>query len=334
MKIHHSSISSTIGAWNIAQENGRFSLGNLIFRFLYCHFLIMNILLSVANGDLWKDSYAIEIDIWGETMIKRVLSVLLLLTMALSLFSAPAMAAPDEQSADDTLPTAPSPLSEPAMAAPDVPSADDVLTMVLSLFTMPVVEAFDGLIPNDPFAFGACNENVLLLQTYLIANGFALAESGVYDEATAEAVEQYQASVGFEATGQVDDKTLDRLVRVEAFIEIAKSKLGTRYVRGGKGPNKFDCSGFVYWSLNQAGVEQGYMNSHAWQRCRKYTRIRSMKDLIRGDVLSFEGHVAIYLGQGRMIDASGSNRKVVIRTNSILQSSYWRRNFVAGFRVF
>lgn len=121
---------------------------------------------------------------------------------------------------------------------------------------------------------------------------------------------------------------------VETFIAIAKSKLGSKYVRAGKGPNTFDCSGFVYWCLNQAGVKQGYMTSSAWQKTTKYQRITSMNALERGDIVSFKGHVGIYLGDGKMIDASSSEGKVRITSSTIQNSSYWKRNFVAGFRVF
>ncbi len=121
---------------------------------------------------------------------------------------------------------------------------------------------------------------------------------------------------------------------VETFIAVAKSKLGSRYVRAGKGPNTFDCSGFVYWSLNQAGVKQGYMTSSAWQKTTKYQRISSMSNLERGDIISFRGHVGIYLGDGKMIDASSSEGKVRITSSNIHSSSYWKSHFVAGFRVF
>ncbi len=124
----------------------------------------------------------------------------------------------------------------------------------------------------------------------------------------------------------------------EAFIEIAQSKLGCKYVRGAKGPNKFDCSGFVFWCLNQAGVKQSYMTSIAWRSCTKYKRITSMKDIKRGDVLVFKGssmakgHVGIYLGNGSMIDASSSKGKVRI-TNSILSSKYWSDHFLMAYRI-
>lgn len=124
----------------------------------------------------------------------------------------------------------------------------------------------------------------------------------------------------------------------ETFIQIAESKLGCKYVRGAKGPNKFDCSGFVYWCLNQAGVKQSYMTSIAWRSCTKYLRIKSMSDIKRGDVLVFKGksmstgHVGIYLGSGRMIDASSSKGKVRI-TESILSSTYWKEHFLMAYRI-
>ena len=89
----------------------------------------------------------------------------------------------------------------------------------------------------------------------------------------------------------------------------------------------------MYYCLNQAGISQGYMTSSAWQSCTKYPKVSSMSDLKRGDIISFEGHVGIYLGDGEMIDASSSRGKVRI-TSNILSSSYWTSHFVCGFRVF
>ncbi len=126
---------------------------------------------------------------------------------------------------------------------------------------------------------------------------------------------------------------------VEKFIEIAQTKLGCKYVRGAKGPNQFDCSGFVYWCMNQAGVKQSYMTSIMWRSCSKYKRINSMSDLKRGDVLVFKGksmatgHVGIYLGDGKMIDASSSRGQVRITDSNILKSSYWQEHFLMAYRI-
>ena len=119
---------------------------------------------------------------------------------------------------------------------------------------------------------------------------------------------------------------------IDSFISVAESKLGSKYVGGGKGPNVFDCSGFVYWCLNQVGVSQSYMTSYTWRSCTRYTRIENMSDLQRGDVIVYKGHVAICAGNGYMIDASSSNGKVVKRVYT--GSSYWTRNFICGYRIF
>ena len=126
---------------------------------------------------------------------------------------------------------------------------------------------------------------------------------------------------------------------VEKFIEIAQGKLGCKYVRGAKGPNQFDCSGFVFWCMNQAGVKQSYMTSIMWRTCSKYKRINSMSDIKRGDVLVFKGksmatgHVGIYLGDGKMIDASSSRGQVRITENNILKSAYWQEHFLMAYRI-
>ncbi len=131
--------------------------------------------------------------------------------------------------------------------------------------------------------------------------------------------------------GGTGNNDSDVQARIEKFIRIANNKLGSRYVRGGKGPNVFDCSGFVYWCLTQAGVSQRYMTSHMWANCTRYQRNNSFSNIKRGDVLVFEGHVGISLGNGMMIDASQSKGQVVIRSN---QSSYWRSVFICSFRIF
>ena len=140
-------------------------------------------------------------------------------------------------------------------------------------------------------------------------------------------------------TGSGGGSSAANLKGVEKLIKIAESKLGCRYVRGAKGPNSFDCSGFVYWCLNQAGVRQSYMTSIIWRSCSKYKRINSMSALKRGDILVFKGesmstgHVGIYLGDGKMIDASSSQGQVRITSSSILKSTYWQNHFLMAYRI-
>mgnify|MGYP001298720366 CR=1 FL=1 len=133
-----------------------------------------------------------------------------------------------------------------------------------------------------------------------------------------------------------DDKTTEPAAPNEAsasaLIDFAKTQLGKKYVHGGKGPNGFDCSGFVYYCLNKVGYQIKYMTSAGWAKCG-ISKVSSMSDLKKGDIVCFKGHVGIYMGDGNMIDASSSQGKIRICSN-IFKSSYWKKTFICGRRVF
>ncbi len=118
---------------------------------------------------------------------------------------------------------------------------------------------------------------------------------------------------------------------VSALIKAAESRLGCKYVLGAKGPNQFDCSGLVYWCLNNAGVKQSYMTSSGWRNCSKYQRITSRSQVKAGDILVFTGHVGIAVSNSMMIDASTSNGKVVKRSS---YGSYWDSRWICAYRIF
>lgn len=117
---------------------------------------------------------------------------------------------------------------------------------------------------------------------------------------------------------------------VATLISIAQSKLGCPYVWGAKGPNSFDCSGFVYWCLNQAGVSQSYITSSGWRNVGRYTRINNFSEIQAGDIVVVSGHVGIAAGGGTVIDASSSNGRVIHHS----LSSWWANNFICAWRIF
>jgi cell wall-associated NlpC family hydrolase len=93
-----------------------------------------------------------------------------------------------------------------------------------------------------------------------------------------------------------------------AFLRAAESRLGLPYVWGGNGPGVFDCSGLVRWSLAQAGV---VMPRVAADQARTGPPV-PLGQLQPGDLLFYHtdptapgyiSHVAIYLGDGMMLQA-------------------------------
>lgn len=115
-----------------------------------------------------------------------------------------------------------------------------------------------------------------------------------------------------------------------SLIAVARSKVGSPYVWGAKGPNSFDCSGFIYWCLKQVGVSQSYLTSSGWRNPGRYTKISRFGDLQAGDIVVVSGHVGICAGGGVVIDASSSHGRVVERS----LSSWWQSNFIVGWRIF
>ena len=115
-----------------------------------------------------------------------------------------------------------------------------------------------------------------------------------------------------------------------SLINVASTKLGSPYVWGSKGPNAFDCSGFVYWCLNQVGVSQSYLTSSGWRNPGRYEKVSNFDSIRAGDIVVVPGHVGIAAGGGTIIDASSSNGRVVHRE----LSGWWRNNFITAWRIF
>jgi cell wall-associated NlpC family hydrolase len=91
----------------------------------------------------------------------------------------------------------------------------------------------------------------------------------------------------------------------------AMSKLGKPYVYGATGPNAFDCSGLVGWAYKQVGVTLP-RTSAAQSRVGKPV---AKSDLRPGDLVFFYSpvsHVAMYIGNGKVVHASTSGQPVKV----------------------
>jgi cell wall-associated NlpC family hydrolase len=105
--------------------------------------------------------------------------------------------------------------------------------------------------------------------------------------------------------------------QLTAALRAAESRQGLPYVWGAAGPASFDCSGLVQWSFAQAGVP---MPRVAADQARTGPAV-PVDQLEPGDLLFYHtdptapgyiSHVAIYLGNGYMIQAPQPGLQVEI----------------------
>lgn len=98
----------------------------------------------------------------------------------------------------------------------------------------------------------------------------------------------------------------------QQIVDAARSRIGSPYVYGATGPSTFDCSGLTTWAYSQAGKSiprTSQAQASAGQNV-------SPDNLQPGDIIVYysgASHVAIYSGNGMMIDALNSGSTVTER---------------------
>lgn len=100
----------------------------------------------------------------------------------------------------------------------------------------------------------------------------------------------------------------------EYLIECLKSFIGKPYVWGGESMQEggFDCSGFIYAAFNKAGHKLKRSTAQVYSSTVG-TRIK-LEDAKAGDLLFFGqslnkiSHVAVFLGNGQMIESIGNSK--------------------------
>ena len=97
---------------------------------------------------------------------------------------------------------------------------------------------------------------------------------------------------------------------VSAVLAYAYAQLGKPYCYAGVGPGCYDCSGLTMMAWAQAGVS---MSHGSYDQLASFPRV-SMDQLQPGDLVYWDGHVGIYVGNGSVLHAPHSGTVVQIAT--------------------
>lgn len=113
----------------------------------------------------------------------------------------------------------------------------------------------------------------------------------------------------------------------------------TKYVFGGGRTQSdvnngiFDCSSFVHYAFAQAGIDLGKRTNVSTETLNKQGTKVAFKDIRVGDLVFFDtykkdGHVGIYLGNGKFVGAQSSTGVAEADMNG----GYWARKFSGHVR--
>ena len=112
------------------------------------------------------------------------------------------------------------------------------------------------------------------------------------------------------------------------IMDAAHSALGTPYIYGGNNPSRgLDCSSLMQF-IHKKALGVSIPRTAAQQRNRSKTI--DYNNLQPGDMLFFKidrrnNHVGIYIGDGKFIHASSSNKRASITSMNL---PYWKKRFV------
>lgn len=146
----------------------------------------------------------------------------------------------------------------------------------------------------------------------------------------------YDVIIDYDTNPEVDENYIKELIQgaltdskfnaeiAQKIIAAAMSKLGYPYIWGKSfdGNSGGDCSGLVYYVLNQAGINIGRTSANGYYNHFKNNQV-PRSEMQPGDLIfwhknggrpdRYVHHVGIYIGDGKIIDASSNAGKIVER---------------------
>ncbi len=102
----------------------------------------------------------------------------------------------------------------------------------------------------------------------------------------------------------------------DVAVQTALAQLGKPYRWGGNGPGSYDCSGLTSYAWRAAGVSLPRTSRAQYGATRRISR----SELQPGDLVFYHSpisHVAMYIGNGQVVEAPNSGNSVRIRSDGL-----------------
>jgi cell wall-associated NlpC family hydrolase len=180
------------------------------------------------------------------------------------------------------------------------------LAWLLSAAILSTAYAVAAYPANSPTAATAAPATVSITSLALPADPVPDETALAHTQAAARQLARLQIQRALEL------KARQQTARLETVIAYALAQVGKPYVFAAAGPNAFDCSGLVMAAFARIGIRL----PHFTGTMIRYGSPVSRSALRRGDmVFPTSGHVAIYLGGGRIVEAA--NPRVDIRVSTL-----------------
>ncbi len=163
-------------------------------------------------------------------------------------------------------------------------------------------------------------------------------EVGFISESNGWSKISYNGKVGYVSSSYLADKSSSNVPsynKADKVIEFAKTLLGKPYVWGAEGPSSFDCSGYTQYVFKKS---VGISLPRASREQAKFGKSVSRNNLQKGDLIALDmeganngqvNHIGIYMGDGRIIHASATKKKVLISN----MTDYYYKSIVSIRRV-